>query len=648
MLAWPVQVGLVVPSWGYAHFLNEMMASILGQTGEVGFRVVLNDDADPNPESAALCRTYAEAHPELIHYIRPRQNGGLSLARNQGAEYILGAWPSVEVIMFTDADDRMAPDFVANSHRAFCRARAETEARGEKLGWVFEHPNIVGMDGRMIRLSRHSVLWNMVGATQMPSSALSAEMFREGLRYNETMRNGGEDWRFSLDALERGFVARHCEHQGFLWRRRPGSMSSQAAGRLTFENNRTRIRRSHMGMFSGPKVLERYRAENAHFARITPGGLAYATSVPELFAPDVAETSPDDLAARLRNNASVPADPCPEIVAFVARGVPRGLLNSELRSFFSLVSEFFPGKGQTVFHSFVAAPPDAAGAQLADVRRERPAAGHIALMSRATLLAHLRHGRDSPIKHGDDPLHFVWQVPEAAEPGPEVPRCDAVFAAWIDRADAGARDFQQAARYKQQAWRPQNLSWHDLPRFHTGVTSISVQPPDGPRAAILLEPHEVRQASDWCRAGLEGEPVTFVVIGLSTPETTAQIEAARQAGTNIDQVVYSDQLQDLGPSKSHWVTEPLTMLLGGFRRVVYWSTLEFSEVLGQMRALGVRRELTLKGGAALVATLARKSSVFKAFDLYRVVDADAGSISTLVAFGIARENVQIDYVNRPE
>ncbi|WBK00825.1 glycosyltransferase [Methylocystis parvus] len=59
-------------------------------------------------------------------------------------------------------------------------------------------------------------------------SLVRRRVFESGLRYDETMRMGYEDWDFWLSALERGFSGRHLPALGLAYRKRAESMLAES------------------------------------------------------------------------------------------------------------------------------------------------------------------------------------------------------------------------------------------------------------------------------------------------------------------------------------------------------------------------------------------------------------------------------------
>jgi len=96
-------VTVIIPAYNYARFLPEAIDSALAQAEpglEVEVLVVDDGSTDETPEVAAR-------YEGRIRYLR-KENAGLSAARNTGMEEA-----AHELVVFLDADDRLAPRGVA-------------------------------------------------------------------------------------------------------------------------------------------------------------------------------------------------------------------------------------------------------------------------------------------------------------------------------------------------------------------------------------------------------------------------------------------------------------------------------------------------------------------------------------------------------
>ena len=89
-------VSVIIPIFNSAPYLRECVESVLSQTYK-NIEIILVDDGSTD-ESPAICDEYKskDSRVKVIH----QQNGGLSIARNNGLEFSTG-----EFVLFLDSDD---------------------------------------------------------------------------------------------------------------------------------------------------------------------------------------------------------------------------------------------------------------------------------------------------------------------------------------------------------------------------------------------------------------------------------------------------------------------------------------------------------------------------------------------------------------
>jgi len=261
-----VDTVVIMPVFAQAPFLGEALDDVLAQKTSANFKVVLVDDACPDPATVAACRKACSAMSDKVFYIRSRENKGLSNVRNIGVSYALERWPEVFSILFFDGDDRMHDHLIERSLCAL-RESVNDDNAEHKIGWVFEDGDHFGKDGLILRIHKYSALFSMAGCANTSSSMINADMFRGGLQYNETMVSGGEDWHFWLQALKNGFRGKFVPQLGFQYRLRPGSMAHRSL--KAADKNRTSIRLSHPELFHPDFFLSEEQSEAPRYAVFT-------------------------------------------------------------------------------------------------------------------------------------------------------------------------------------------------------------------------------------------------------------------------------------------------------------------------------------------------------------------------------------------
>lgn len=102
---------LIIPYHNRKSFLPRTLQSILGCTQQPN-RIILVDNASTDG-SAAVCKDFAAAHPELSIMLLNESRKGACAARNTGL-----AATDTEWVYFFDSDDELSPDYFEEVHKA--------------------------------------------------------------------------------------------------------------------------------------------------------------------------------------------------------------------------------------------------------------------------------------------------------------------------------------------------------------------------------------------------------------------------------------------------------------------------------------------------------------------------------------------------
>lgn len=262
-------LAIIVPAFKQPGFLIEALECVIRQRTGYQVRVIVVDDGCPFPETVQRAQAYAFAYPNAIVYLR-RANGGLSAARNTGIEFALAAWPELKALYFLDADNRIGPLFVERAMKAL-------EAADDDIGWVYPDIATFGFDHSHDTSGPYSLLFHLSEGHCEAGSLVRKGVLESGVRFDETMKLGFEDWDFWLQAASRGFRGQHLPNSGFQYRRRAESMLS------TSERHRQEIlaymRKKHKSLFSAKNLLALEHEEMPRYCMIS-GGAAYSFSDP--------------------------------------------------------------------------------------------------------------------------------------------------------------------------------------------------------------------------------------------------------------------------------------------------------------------------------------------------------------------------------
>ena len=215
----PLRLAVLIPVYRHSVLLVEAIESVLAQRAPFALRLILVDDGCPFPETEAVCRDYALAHPERITWLR-KPNGGLSDARNCGITHVLEHLPSVEAVYMLDADNRLYPD-------AMARAMAALDA-DPAVDWIYPNIDMFGLAWSGDYGGPYSRLIHGAMNICEAGSLIRRRVFQAGVMFDTGFRMGWEDWDFFLTAAGRGFTGKNLEDFGFLYRKRPESMLAES------------------------------------------------------------------------------------------------------------------------------------------------------------------------------------------------------------------------------------------------------------------------------------------------------------------------------------------------------------------------------------------------------------------------------------
>ena len=130
----------------------------------------------------------------------------------------------------------------------------------------------------------------------MPAACVRRDLVASGLRFDETMRDGFEDWDFWLAAAERGWRGQHLPMAGFRYRRRPESMLS-ASERLRPQLLGL-LHRKHAALLAPKQLLELEAREAPRFALHMPDD-GHIRLILDPAAPDWTSVSPSTARAEM-------------------------------------------------------------------------------------------------------------------------------------------------------------------------------------------------------------------------------------------------------------------------------------------------------------------------------------------------------------
>jgi glycosyltransferase involved in cell wall biosynthesis len=231
------RIAIVIPAFQHGGLVSEAVFSVISQHEFGDVDIILVDDGCQDPQTYATLSQFALAWPN-VHYVR-HVNAGLSAARNRGIQFVIDRLSATEAIFFLDADNMLADYALRSMQRAL-----EDNPRAD---WFYPDIRMFGMryffnySGPFRRVV--AALVNICEA----GSLIRRRVFTSGLRFDEQMKLGYEDWEFWLSAIEKGYRGQHIANSGFCYRKRAQSMLSESA--LNDENIKAYISNKHRSLY---------------------------------------------------------------------------------------------------------------------------------------------------------------------------------------------------------------------------------------------------------------------------------------------------------------------------------------------------------------------------------------------------------------
>jgi hypothetical protein len=204
-------VSIIVPCYKQAHFLKESLQSVINQTYHHWECIIVNDGSPDNTKEIA---SQWSDKDERFKYVQ-KKNGGLSSARNEGIAASKGIF-----ILPLDADDILHPDFLQETVPALIN--------NLDIGIVACHS--VFFKGTIANLvlthvpKGNSYIYLLYVNQLLATSLYRKECWSQVGGYDETMKDGFEDWDFWLSVTKGGWDYEVIPQPLFYYRKANHSM----------------------------------------------------------------------------------------------------------------------------------------------------------------------------------------------------------------------------------------------------------------------------------------------------------------------------------------------------------------------------------------------------------------------------------------
>ncbi len=243
-----MHIGIIVPAYNAARWIEGCIRSILVQTHE-NWTTVIVDDGSTDP-TFALVTSCRDPRLRLIR----QDNAGVSAARNRGVAEL----PAVDAMLFLDADDWLAPDALARLTQALDTSSAAVAATGpcafvtgDAVSDARPHRIKRPPGGDLFAILLERNLFANGGHLLIRSTAADrAGRFRTDLTF-------GEDWEYWTRLAALGTIDAVGGQPVLLVReRRDGAYLRQALDPRSFL-------RGIAAIFENPTIIQRYGRDRA-------------------------------------------------------------------------------------------------------------------------------------------------------------------------------------------------------------------------------------------------------------------------------------------------------------------------------------------------------------------------------------------------
>lgn len=228
-------VSIIVPCYNQAHFLNECLQSVLEQTFKNWSCIIVNDGSPDDTEQVAheWC-----ARDERFSYIF-QENKGLSAARNTG----IAATQSTYILPL-DADDVIHKNFLAQTIKKLESMPDVGIVSVYSKFFINTIDNVVDVHQPKGKDVKYLLYVNQLVAT----SLYRRICWEQVGGYDESMRDGFEDWEFWLHVTKKGWNYAVVPKELFYYRKKESSMLTTTI-KTTAEQVRYYIMKKHKELY---------------------------------------------------------------------------------------------------------------------------------------------------------------------------------------------------------------------------------------------------------------------------------------------------------------------------------------------------------------------------------------------------------------
>jgi glycosyltransferase involved in cell wall biosynthesis len=245
------RISVLMPCFNHGAFIGEAIDSVLTQTFQ-DFEIIVVDDGSTEPLTEDALAKLRPARTTVLKTV----NQGLPAARNHAARQAAGT-----LFCALDADDKLAPTW-------FEKAIKVLDERPD-VSFVSHWLETFGDEHWTWKPERCDLPALLARNTVNGAAVVRREAFETVGGYDESMRDGCEDWDFWLRLVQRGFQGEIVPEVLFYYRRRSDSMSREMLDDTRYRRPLTTLITKHEQAYRAhlPAILAAKEAEAQHLIR---------------------------------------------------------------------------------------------------------------------------------------------------------------------------------------------------------------------------------------------------------------------------------------------------------------------------------------------------------------------------------------------
>ena len=227
-------VSVVVPCYNGGRFIDQLLDSLARQTLR-DFELIIVDDGSRDDTRAKLATL-----DKSIQVIR-QDNQGPGAARNTGI-----ARARAPMVLALDCDDTLDPTYLQETVSLL-------QSSPPDVGFVFTHERMTGL--REGTASRYFKLFDQLFINRVPSCVVfRKKAWSDVGGYDVAMREGYEDWEFTIALAAAGYRALVIPHPLFTYRVSEDGLLMRLSSRMHAQLWR-RIRLKHQDCYRLPVLI---------------------------------------------------------------------------------------------------------------------------------------------------------------------------------------------------------------------------------------------------------------------------------------------------------------------------------------------------------------------------------------------------------